>query len=176
MEKELSERFFHNVKWFNDFFSDLKTLFDRISTIIEKELGYSEKSYYYYKPSDRPSIPSAYFVFLSGEGKLRLQLVAILHREYITNKKIMVNEPTIFVVLHNWKEYNNSWITWNILEGKNIKQINEDNDLISGILSWETEIVFHAFQIPLDLFSKYKDQTVKEQIVSRINEVLNKKQ
>jgi len=39
MEKELSERFFHNVKWFNDFFSDLKTLFDRISTIIEKELG-----------------------------------------------------------------------------------------------------------------------------------------
>ncbi len=176
MEKETAERFFQNIKWLNDFFSDLRNLFDKISSIIEKELGYSEKSYYYYKSNDMPSIPSGYFLLLSGEGKLGLQITAVFDKEKVTNNKFFFNEPTIIVVLHNWRvnDTNTTWITWNIVEGKNIKEIDEDGGLISGIFD-ASQIEFYAFQVSLDMFSEYKDQTVKEQIVARINEVFDAK-
>lgn len=177
MKKETAERFFQNLKWFNDFFSDLRNLFDKIASMIEKELGYNESYYYYSKFKDMPSIPSEYFLLFRGEEKLGLQIVAIFDRDKVTNNRFQVNEPAILVVLHNCKPDNYTWITWNILEGKskNIREISEDGGLVSGILSWSPEVSFDAFLVPLELFSEYKDQTVKEQIISRINQVLNKR-
>tara|TARA_B100000315_G_C14437887_1_gene523287 strand:+ start:775 stop:957 length:183 start_codon:yes stop_codon:yes gene_type:complete len=60
MKNETADNFFNNVKWFNSFFSDLKILYDKISSVIESDLGYSKKSFYYYKQKDMPSIPNSY--------------------------------------------------------------------------------------------------------------------
>lgn len=174
MKKDIADNFFSSYEWWNNFFWDLKALFEKISTVIEREFGYSEKFFYYYKTRDNPSMPSAYYLGLAGEDEIKLQLAVILDKEYLTGNIIAANEPIILATLHDYKD-NNVGITYNILEGKNIKQISEENGVISGILDWETEVKFDAFRVPLDLFEKYDDKTVKEHIISRINEISNKK-
>jgi hypothetical protein len=168
MEKEQAEIFFQNVKWFNNFFVDLKTLFDKISNIVEKEMEYSEKSFYYYKSNDRPSIPSTFFCYLGGEGKRGIQLVAVLNNDDVTNKTFAIKEPTLFVVLHNCDNVTNGWVSLSILQGKDIKQIAEVNNVISGIIGMKPDVNFWLFKLPLDLFSEYEDKIVTDHIISPI--------
>jgi len=36
MDSETAETFFYNVRWFNNFFNDMKSLFDKLGDEIEK--------------------------------------------------------------------------------------------------------------------------------------------
>ena len=85
MDRKEAENFFTNVNWFNSFFNDMKTLFDRLANIAEKEAGYTNKFLYYYKHNDKPHIPSLYYVALEGEGKPKVQIVAAFDRDFIKN-------------------------------------------------------------------------------------------
>jgi len=168
MDKETSNIFFQNVKWFNEFFDGLKELYDKISIILEKEFELSEKSYYYYKPNDKPSIPSTYHLFLGGE-EFKLNLAVLFNEDDIKNKKFLV-EPSIIVSVHD--EYFCIEVSSYVADLQDVKQIKEENNFISGILDWDTEVRFESFQVPLDLFLEYDDKIVKEEIVSKISEIL----
>ena len=75
------------------------------------------------------------------------------------------------VVRHNYEKYDNSWIGWNILEGKNIIELTKDGDLFSGTFDekvWGKGISFTCFIIPLDVFSNYDDKIVIEKIIKRL--------
>lgn len=171
MDEENIELFYKNVEWFNGFVDDLKTCFDKISTILENEFGYSEKSFYYYKPNEQPEIPSGYFLLLGGEKTYGIQLAFIFDKEEIINKNFFI-EPSLIIILHNCDNYKEHWVSWNIINNDYIKKIDNFDGIISGVLDWKTEVEFNAFQVPLDQFFEYKDEIVKEKIVSKIRGIL----
>lgn len=171
MDKVKSELFYETVKWFDDFFYDLKQLFDKISAILEKEFEFNNKSFYYYKPNEQPEIPAGYFLLLGGEKTFGIQITFIFAKEEIINKNFSI-EPSLIIILHNCDNYKEHWVSWNIINNKNITKINVNDGIISGVLGWETEVEFNAFQVPLDLFLKYEDEIVKEKIVSKIHGIL----
>ena len=171
MDIELANRFFNNVKWFNNFFHDLKTLLDKITSEIE---GYDKKVYYYFKANDIPAIPQIYYVLLGSDELLNLNLSVVLDKEFVTNPLIPINEPVICVVLHTYEKHDTTWITRNILQDKYLKEIKDSNDIISGIIDWGTdypEIQFYSFTVSLSLFTEYSEAIVKEKIVDKVNEI-----
>lgn len=173
MDKEQVRLFNDSLTWWRDFFDDLKTLFDKIAIIIEKDLGYDEKTYYYYKSNEAPSIPSAYFLCLSGEGKVNIQMCIILDRDYLDASIIKASEPIILVILNDCEE-NTTAIGYAILENKDINQVTETEGIITGTLDWDPEVKFTACRIPLDVFEKYDDEIVRERIVRKIDQISNK--
>ena len=167
MDETTSQNFFSNVRWFNEFFLNMKILFDKISNVIEKETYYNDKWIYYYKPTIYPSIPSTYFLGMEGEGQLKLQIIALFDDEFVKNSYLSISEPSIMIIQHD-NEDNSEYIGWNILENKAINKIKEEDGLVSGILEWGDGIEFRSFLLPLDLFCKYDDNLVIEHIVRKL--------
>ncbi len=168
MDQDTVETFFANVKWFNNFFADMRTLFDKISNVFEKNTDYTNKYLYYHKPDQTLSIPATYFLGMDGEGTLKLQIIAIFDIEFVKNKYFEIREPSIVVLQHDYDENNLHHIGWNILENKYIKEIEKANELISGILDWREGINFTAFVLPIDLFIKYEDKIVRDKIINKL--------
>ncbi len=173
MDKSLAEKFFSNIKWFNTFFHDLKTLLDKITSKIE---GYDKKIYYYPKSNDIPAIPPAYYVLLGSDDKLTLNIVVVLDKDFIKNTLIKADEPIIFFVLHNYVKYNSMWLAHDLLQDKNLLEIKSTDGFITGILHWGKnypEVNFFSFIVPLSIFIEYSDNIVQEKIVEKINKIQN---
>ncbi len=169
MEREIAGKFFKNVNWFNNFFHDLKTLLDKITSEIE---GYDKKVYYYFKSNDVPSIPQIYYVLLGSDDFLTLNISVIFDKEYVKNPLILVEEPIIFIVLHSYKKHDTTWVVRSILQDKYLQEIKEKDSIISGVVDWGEDypdIKFYSFSAPLDAFSDYSDELVKDMIVDKLN-------
>lgn len=170
MDKETASRFFNNVTWFNKFFSDLNILYDKLKVSIEKTFQI-EGGYYYYKSNICPSIPVLYFLYFGGDKKIGVQIATVLDKSYIKNRDISMEEPSLIVVIHDYENYGNTGVTEHILAGNNIKKLEIKGDLIRGKLSWEVEISFYAFIIPIDKFSDFKDELIESEIIEKIRDV-----
>ena len=169
----MSERFFANIKWFNKFFDDLKVLLDKITSQIE---GYDHKLYYHRKSNDKPRIPRLYHVLLGSDNQLNLNLSIVLGDDRVKNQMISVDEPLIIIALHDYKKWGTTWVIENIIDEVNIKDDlkKDDSGVLSGSLDWGNEypeIHFYAFKVPLDAFTEYSDQIVKEMIVNRVRKI-----
>ena len=171
MDKETAQRFFDNRVWFNNFFHDLKVLLEKITSQID---GYESKNLYYYKPRDIPFIIDFYSIFLTGSDRFNLNISAVLDKDVVENPYIRVEEPLLFIVLHNEMVHHPSWVTDNILKNINLDENEENDGIISGIINWGEgydKVKYYSFIVPLDKFSKYSDELAKELIVDRVNEI-----
>lgn len=174
MEKEIAERFFENVTWFNKFFSDLEILYDKIYDALEKEFE-CEGDYYYSKSNARPSIPKIYFLYMGGEGKLGIQIGTIIDKSVVTNVDIAIDEPSMIVLVHDYKNFGSTGIIETVLKGSNFKSFKIQDGIISGIIPWDSDIAFDAFIVSLDAFMEYKDETVDDKIVSVLKELFRRR-
>jgi len=169
MDIKTANNFFDNVTWFNSFFNDVKIILDKISNLIEREQGYTSKWFYYYKPNDLPSIPNTYFLAMEGEGKLKLQIIAIFEKDYVKNNFIRIQEPSLIVIQHNYSKNNSQYIGGQFLDNPAaLIELIHNGEFVEGGLEWDEVIKIRAFQVPLDMFSEYRDQTVREAIILKL--------
>lgn len=172
MDFKTADNFFKNVTWFNGFFNDVKIILDKISNLIEKEQEYGSKWFYYSKSNDLPSIPNAYLLAMERKGKPKLQIIAIFDRDYVQNDYITIQEPSLVVLQHDYKE-NDKFLGLQFLDSPdNLTELAQDGGFVVGKLNWGKIIKLRAFQTPLDLFSQYRDQTVKDAIISKLADSL----
>lgn len=104
MEPKDKQLFVDNFQWFNRFFDDLKTLFDKIAEALADEYELSEKrdwqGYYYYKPDSHPSIPRYYMTGLRVKT-FSVQVFGILEPSLFKNNPDFTPEPSLVVVKHS---------------------------------------------------------------------------
>jgi hypothetical protein len=168
MEAKTAEAFFYNVNWFNTFLSDMKSLYDKLGDKIEEETGCSDRWIYYYKPDETPQIPSAYFMGFANEDLYYLQVIGIFEDQYIKNEYLKVQEPSLIVIQHD-SENNPTWLGGNILQNYDTKDVVKKGEYVSGILDYDPKVKFRAFSIPIEKFSEYKEETVYEELISKLD-------
>jgi len=174
MDSETAETFFYNVRWFNNFFNDMKSLFDKLGDEIEKNANCSDRWIYYYKPGQFPQIPSTYFLAMQhneaikNEGLHHLQIIGVFDDQYIKNEHLKIHEPSLIVIQHDYRD-NSTWIGNNILQDYSTKDVVKEVDYIIGILDSDPKIRFRSFIIPLEKFSEYKEKTVYEELISKLD-------
>ena len=168
MEAGTAESFYYNYHWFNQFFNDLKTLFEKLAETIGENTGYTNSRLYYYKADQTPQIPSLYYLLMEGKNIDHLQLIAVLDDNVVQNSTLQMKEPSIVVISHQYEE-NPNWLGSYILQNLGIKNEGSEDGYSLGKMDFEPFPSFKAFALPLDTFSEYSDEKVYEEIISRLD-------
>ena len=151
------QRLAENYAWFNQFFSDLQSLMEKIAEATSEIYDYSAKDFYYPKSNGLPYIPVYYMMGLGGKGKAyALQIFAVIDPEIITVRKGFVGEPSFIVVKHSRPErylYLSNYgerVIWN----EKIEVTSSKQGVTSGIFSEGASKGdrFQAFQVTFDSY------------------------
>jgi hypothetical protein len=168
MDAGTAESFYYNYHWFNQFFNDLKTLFEKLAETIGENTEYTDSRLYYYKADQTPQIPSFYYLLMGGTNLDFLQLIAVLDDNIVQNIHLKMKEPSIVVISHQYED-NPNWLGSNILQNLGIKNEGSVDGYSIGRMDFEPYPSFKAFALPLDTFSEYSDEKVFEKIISRLD-------
>jgi len=180
METETAENFFANLEWFARFFQDIKWLLrERVKESLKKE-GYTGDWSGYPKEMRDPTMPTHYTVTFEGSGRPRVQVTALLRREW-GNEDIPVQEPMLMVVVHDLKR-EDFGVSDSIRDYTYIKEFKSEGAGLpfAGILDWKEPVGFHGFFVPLDAFNDKNcqdelaaDRVIQEKIVVPLRAILD---
>ena len=167
------ERFAKNYAWFNEFFADLKSLFEKVNAALSKAYpSVTEMLFYYPKSTSVPGLPP-YYVLCRGGKEIAIQVYAILDATGLEIQNDFERALSFVVVEHSKGD------RWGYVEdyglaiiGSPQKGQKKSSGVISGVIAkgGAKGTYFHAFQVPLACFigSGSVDMTIKEQIVDRL--------
>ncbi len=181
MDTKAAKNFYDNFEWFNEFFDDLYSLFDRVADGLLRE-GFEESSgRQYYRQLRKPSLPNIYTALFSRRTGPRVILAALLQRDW-KNKKVPSSEPMLFVLAYDLSS-DNQWVATAILDNNKWLHMSPSDDTMAlgGYLDWEEHISFRGFFVPLDAFSDKNcpdeaatDTAIQEKIVAPLRDILDK--
>ena len=171
-EKEL---FLNNVAWFNQFFSDLKQLFEKIIKQTSYEFSHGTQSFYYPKSRYTPSIPPYYFSGVGGKG-YALQVFAIIDPAMLRKHQVFTNEPCLIILKHSRSDRVSFVEDYGlrIFADNQIDHAVESDGVISGtILAGEGKgTQFYGFQVSLDAFIEGKNinEVIQKEVIDVLKE------
>jgi len=182
MNDEDKARFEANVKWFNQFFDDVKRLFESIVEslpvdFLPNDFALSSSHFYYPRRNYGPSIPPYYVLMLGGKHHA-LQVMAVFDQTLISDQGPFVCEPSIVVVLHSLpRKY--GWIrdyAENVIRNRRIEITENVDGKIEGQLHVKAPAQFFAFQVAFERFSADEDaqDAIREHILEPLVDYLEK--
>jgi hypothetical protein len=173
MNTQDKERLIANITWFNEFFSDLKALFEMIAKSLSAEFPeLAEQGFYYPKSNDRLSIPP-YFIIGLGDQSFAIQVFLLLDITMVEDQPAFAPEPSLIVVKHSrgdkylWAD--NYGIR--VMRNSQIKVTTQGQVLSGEIAGGEGKGTrFHAFQVFLDPFVESGDtnEAIQTEIVGKL--------
>jgi hypothetical protein len=175
MDKTDQERFLQNVGWFNQFFDDLRLLFEKIAKALSNEFTPPEQNGYYYPKSNaQPSIP-AYYLTGMGWKPFAVQVFAILDPTLLENNPNFEFKPSLIVLKHSRGD-GYLWVQdlgLQVIRNDQIELTERDGGVISGKTKGNEPTSFHAFQILFNEFTRGQDveQVIQEAVVEVMREL-----
>jgi hypothetical protein len=168
------KRFLTNVKWFNEFFEDLKSLFEVLGKSLSNEFSVNTTLFYYPKLNFQPTIPPYYMMGMSGED-FAVQVFAVLDPSDLENHPTLKAEPSLVIVKHSRGD-RSAYVRdygLKVIRGKDIEidQTTEDGiKVFSGIIV-ANQTKFGAFQLELSKFGAGQDidKTIREEVSQALN-------
>jgi hypothetical protein len=173
MNDQDKQRFLENITWFNNFFEDLKLLFDKIGNSLSVEFSMGDPNYYYYKSTSTPSIP-AYYVMAQGSDSFTIQNFAIFNPSIIENVEAFNPDPSIILLRHSRGDrvlYIEEF-GLRVIRNRNIRQEKINDQVVSGTILGGEETQYQAFQLPYETFASGKN--LSDVIRSEVVDVLEK--
>lgn len=174
-------RFEENMKWFNQFFGDIKQLFEYIAESLPVEFmpndfTLSSSNFYYPRQNYGPSIPP-YYVLMLGGKHYALQVMAIFDHELISGQSPFVSEPSIIVVLHSLAK-KSGWIrdyAENVIRNRRIEITEDRGGKLEGYIQVKAPAQFFAFQVSFDRFSGEENapEAILEHIIDPLVDYLD---
>jgi len=175
-------RFRANIKWFNQFFDGVRTLYEMIVNQLPSEYFPSASTitsdnYYFPRQKVVPSIPPYYALVVEGL-KHSLQILTIVDASLIARNGFFSHEPSIISVVHT-QANKNSWLdefALNVVRNQKVEVLHKADDIIWGRINSKYPADFFAFQVALDKFSESSDplEAVSQNIVQPVVENLRK--
>jgi hypothetical protein len=182
---EYLSRLAANVKWFNQFFADIRQLyyivFDEIrltgflpETLRKPAAG----NFYFTKQNQTPSIPPYYVLGLEGK-RFALQVLTVFEPDVFAKTGHFAAEPSVVVVLHSqanrYLHIDNYALR--VIENRGIEVAQQNDGKLLGTININPPVDYFSFQVPLEKFSADRNprEAVREYIVDPITEYLGKK-
>jgi len=170
-------RYYENYLWFNQFFGDLRQLLTSIHSALKNELSYKilNRGWYYEKSNHQPSLPPYWMTGISETG-FALQSFVVLDPSILEAQPAFDNELSLVFVKHAQKD-KPLWINeygLKVLRNDQITQRYDDERYISGeLLNGEEKIPYHAFQVPLHIFTTGGDaqRAIQDEVIFVLREM-----
>ncbi len=173
MEKINSERFFELVKWFNNFATQLYSLFTKISQAFNKELKFNEKKRYANFSTIMPWIGEIFHMGFTNNNKYSLDVMFILNNDKLSNKAYSQIPSIIIAKIEGGKGFfSDSY--WDLFSEDNLTiEKNKENFVAGKIKKMDIEVSFSGFQVDLELFNtKSVDNVIRKEILPRVKKLL----
>jgi len=172
MDAADQERFLANYRWFNQFFEDLRLLFEKVGKALSSRYDLEQPDYYYRKPDKLPRIPQFYVMGVGGQ-QFAVQMFAVFDPSILENQRLFVPEPSIVFVVHGDGSkalYINDYGMRVIRNDRITAEAAADQAFVGKTRS-EREWRFSAFQLPFDQFSAghLLDETLQALVYPRID-------
>lgn len=168
------DRFTANYAWFNQFFVDMKQLFERIqSNLLQAGLILPKDIFYYPFAQRTPSLPGFYGMGLGGVA-IAVQVFAIFDPMMLQHHTGTFDrdEPSLIVVKHGRGDKYDKLYNYGlkVVERQGLADVEYNREIFSGRILTGTGIPFAAFQVPLKYFLEGQD--INRQINEHIVEVI----
>lgn len=173
MKPEDKQKFTENITWFNQFFENVRQLFERIAQGLKDEYDLPNKVLYYSKTNSKPTIPKYHMIGLGGPD-FAIQILAVFDYSLLSNQNVFKVEPSFIIVKHS---QGNSYsyvddFGLKIVKNEEIEQLGWENNKLSGKIL-KNQTYFHAFQILFDDFAKGQDidDVIQTQIIEQLQQL-----
>lgn len=178
MKKEDIDKYFDNVKWFNNFFDGIYQILNELKEELSSKYKMDKHLFYYPKRKDRPMIPKYSALFL--KNKYCIQVYAILNDNILKKNDVFYKEPSFIFIIHKIvEEWAHTWRSEELINNNNIEYIANEDGIHHGKFKQKEKGAvpadkeeFYCFQILLDPFESLKDKSDLSEIIN--NNIINK--
>lgn len=160
-EKDM-ERFLNNIQWFNDFFIDVRHIFEAISkNLVSKSLAISRVGSYYVKSQQVPKIPPYYEMELKGIN-FAIQFFAVFDPQMLANNQQAFKCKPSFVIVKHSRVDRPGWVAdygARVITNDRITQeVFAENVIMGKLIGGDANGThFFAFQVPFEVFEEGQD-------------------
>lgn len=170
-----SDKLFDLVDWFNDFSDQLSSLFTRTSSILKKELKFSEVKRYAQYFAVLPWISDIFHMGLTRNTQYSIDIMVIFRREKFTHPAYR-HVPSIIVAKIDKGKGNFINGYWALFDESNTTIKKNKDGIISGSFKkGDEKREFKAFQVDLEKFNTTKaDEVIYSEILPQIKKIISK--
>lgn len=159
MNEEEQSRFAMNVKWFNQFFSGLRQLYqivvDTLPTgFFPEGFVLSSGNFYFPRQNFAPTIPPYYVLMVRGK-QVALQIVTILDPDQFGKSDFFAAQPSVVIVLHSQVDNFNSVEVYalRVIKNRGLEIAQRTYGSVQGKINAKLPAEFFSFQVSFDKFS-----------------------